>query len=116
MKETISAEQLIALMPIVAYLPWRVVAKHVRYAEDDHGAAVCPGCAVAEELGGVRMTDDVVTALGEIGVRMKPRQVQRLIAAADDPEHPLRASLLHALGIGPGRGDCPSPRPDPPTG
>jgi hypothetical protein len=45
MKESITAEQLIDLLPIVSYLPWRVVAQHVRYAEDDHGAAVCPGCA-----------------------------------------------------------------------
>jgi hypothetical protein len=99
--ETITAEQLIAVMPIVDYLPWRVVARHVRYAEDDHGAAVCPGCAVAEELGGVRMTDDVVAALAEIGVRMPPREVHRLTSAADDPDHPLHAALLHALGIAP---------------
>ena len=101
-RERITAQQLIDLLPIVAYLPWRVVAHHVRYDEDDHGASVCPGCAVAEELGGVKNTDDVVEALAEIGVRMKPRDVQLIIGAADDPEHPLRVAMLHALGIAPG--------------
>jgi hypothetical protein len=100
MQERITAQQLIDTLPIVAHLPWRVVARHIRYDTDDHGASVCPACAVAEELGGKRHTDKVTEALADIGVELSARDERTFIEAADDPDHPLHAEMLHALRIG----------------
>jgi hypothetical protein len=101
MRERISAQLLIDTLPIVAYLPWRVVGRHIRYDTDDRGASVCPACAVAEELGGREHTDQVAEALADIGVELSPREERKFIEAADDPDHPLHVAILYALGLRP---------------
>jgi len=95
----ITAEDLLDLLPIVAYLPWRFVGHGIRGPE-----GICPLCALVNEIVG-RETSYVLSPHAafanyfDLDYSASYSAISKIATAADRAKSPFRKKLLQALGM-----------------